>query len=209
MRILARGDSRVLALALARVLQNDHAAIARAYPNPCALFDVDDCLLWWHEDEVHERRLETATLFETIQAIGWPIFIVTARPKTRGGLDDLQRQLHDELGYRRDGIQRYYMMPREYDDPGEYKADVREHVQREFGHTCVLMCGDAWTDVVRHGDPRRLRGGARLNEHTSYLLTCPDAPLADGTPSLVYALKLSAAPAAGDATLDDDDEGEG
>lgn len=118
-------------------------------------FDVDECLVEWFGDGKNEnskRRKHVAPLYEAVNDLGLKKYIITARPKTFGGLAFLKDQLRT-LGYNPDGFVELYMMPKEFDDPGIFKSEARKHIMNKTGRDIFLMVGDQATDVLR--DPSR------------------------------------------------------
>ena len=122
---------------------------------PTAVFDVDECLLWWRgkRDGVVARE-DVRPLWDYCMRENWNMVICTARPKSKAGMTYLFKQLQ-ALHFHPEKVHKFYMMGSEYKrDPGPFKADVRLRL-RDAGLTPVVMVGDQWTDVRREGDALR------------------------------------------------------
>ena len=148
--------------------------------NMAVCFDVDECLLQW-DGEKSFRRQDVASLFDVSRELGLKRYIITARPKTTGGIQYLRKQLA-ALGFSPRELEEIYMMPREYDDPGIYKSDARQHIRNKTSRDILLMVGDQSTDIFR--SPDRTAATDRMDPNLAYIVAEPD----DG---VLLGLKLS------------------
>ena len=82
---------------------------------------MHECLLEWTGADTSRQRKDVAPLYEATKELGFKLYVTTARPKTKGGLVYLRKQLVT-LGYNPDVFEKLHTMPREYDDPGVSKV---------------------------------------------------------------------------------------
>ena len=151
------------------MLESKHVSLKKKYKEAIICFDVDECLLEWTDHNTSRPRKDVAPLYEAAKKLGFKLYIITARPKTNGGLNYLRDQL-SELGYDPSAFEKIYMMPREYDDPGVYKSDTRAHIMRQTGNGIILMAGDQPTDVLKDPDSASISFG----KTRAYIVSNPD-----------------------------------
>jgi len=167
--IVRSGTTTKIISRVVEMLEKKHVALKKSYEEPIVCFDVDECLLEWTGPNTSRQRKDVAPLYEAAKKLGFKLYIITARPKTTGGLVYLRNQL-SELGYDPDVFEKLYMMPREYDDPGVFKSDARAHIMRQTGKDIVLMVGDQPTDVLKDPDSANISFG----KTKAYIVSNPD-----------------------------------
>lgn len=99
------------------------------------IFDIDDTLLVWREDEREVAIPSVVALYKKYLKMGFPIYIVTARPDDAHGTN---RRLTAE-GLKALGIDRYrqmFLLPREkIRNPGRFKWETRQLIARQDPQT--------------------------------------------------------------------------
>ena len=175
--IIYKGSPELVIKKLVDMLYSKQDSLKKQFLNPTVCFDVDECLVEW-VGEHSIRRHDMIPLFNAVRDLGFTRYVITARPKTRGGLVYLREQL-GELGFKPSEFAQLYMMPREYDDPGVFKSDARAHIIKKIGCDLILMAGDQATDVYRNPDTQE-----PFDPTLAYIVANPD----DG---LLLGLKLT------------------
>ncbi len=170
--IVRTGTTKQVVARVVEMLKDKHVSLKKTYGKPIVCFDVDECLLEWTGENSSRRRKDVAPLYEATKELGFKLYIITARPKTKNGLVYLRNQL-ETLGYDPDEFENLYMMPREYSDPGVFKSEARAHIRRKTGRDIVLMVGDQPTDVLKDPDHSKISFG----KTRAYIVSNPDKGL--------------------------------
>jgi hypothetical protein len=118
---------------------------------PCVVFDVDSTLLINNDNGNDSFKVQRVgkTLFDFAAAENIPIYIVTARAKSKWALNYLVKQLRT-LGYDDSKIKGIYMQSKEFIDNDDGGAKFKVEARKQIGatHTIVLNAGDRWGDVI-------------------------------------------------------------
>ena len=150
-----------------------HIDMSLYHTNPVAVFDVDETLLFNHDDDEDTIAVNGSVkpIYDYLLKNKIPMYIVTARQKSGSACKYVTRQLR-ALGYT--GFKGVFMTPREYmddPDPGKYKFDARAFI-RNNGETIILNVGDQITDHV--GSHQSIKYPIRKDFY--YGLRDPDHP---------------------------------
>lgn len=120
---------------------------------PCMVFDVDETLILNNpnDDDTFKVQQVGKTLFDYGAARNIPIFIVTARAKSKWAVNYLMKQLR-KAGYDTSNIKGAYLQPRTYVDKGDGGAAFKKMARDKIGadYTIVLNAGDRWGDHISH-----------------------------------------------------------
>jgi len=118
---------------------------------PCVVFDVDETLIRnnYNDDDTFKVHRVGKSLFDFTAFKNIPIYIVTARAKSKWALQYLMKQLR-AAGYDDTKIKGIYMQPKEFIDNNDGGAAFKAQARKKIGaeHTIVLNAGDRWGDVI-------------------------------------------------------------
>ena len=112
---------------------------------PAAIFDIDETLILNVEDDGYKVNRPVYDVVRFLQKKNVPIFVVTARRKSKASA----AYAIDQLCTFYSGLSGLYMVNKEHDDDDSasiFKFRSRRRVMHK-GYTIVLNAGDNWSDL--------------------------------------------------------------